>query len=68
MIQPYGRVVVLHVAIIGGGFLILLVGAPSAALALLILLKIGLDVLMHVKQNNIGSTRNGADNSFLNPS
>jgi hypothetical protein len=54
MMQPYGRVVVLHIAIIGGGFLILALGSPTAALALLVLLKIGLDVIMHVKQNKLG--------------
>ena len=51
MIQPYGRVIVLHVAILGGGFLVMLMGAPAAGLALLVLLKIGLDVLAHAKQH-----------------
>jgi hypothetical protein len=51
MMQPYGRVVVLHVAILGGGFLIMALGSPAAGLALLIVLKIILDVLAHVKQH-----------------
>lgn len=54
MMQPYGRVVVLHLAILGGGFLIVLLGAPTMSLVLLIALKIGLDVLAHAKQHGIG--------------
>jgi hypothetical protein len=53
MMQPYGRVVVLHVAILGGGFLIMALGSPVAGLALLIVLKIILDVLAHVKQHHL---------------
>jgi hypothetical protein len=57
MMQPYGRVVVLHVAILGGGFLIMALGSPVAGLALLIVLKIILDVLAHVKQHALGKDR-----------
>jgi len=51
MRQPYGRVVVLHVAILGGGFLLMALGSPVAGLALLVVLKIALDVRAHVKQH-----------------
>jgi len=51
MAQPYGRVVVLHVVIIFGGFAIASIGAPAAALALLVVLKIGLDVVAHVREH-----------------
>ncbi len=51
MHQPYGRVVVLHVAILGGGFLVMALGSPVAGLALLVVLKIALDVRAHVKQH-----------------
>jgi hypothetical protein len=54
MMQPYGRVVVLHLAILGGGFLVMLMGMPVAGLVLLIVLKIGLDVLAHAKQHVLG--------------
>lgn len=52
MQQPYGRVVVLHVAILGGGFLVMALGSPVAGLALLVLLKIALDVRAHLKQHS----------------
>ncbi|MGC3961254.1 MAG: DUF6498-containing protein [Verrucomicrobiota bacterium] len=54
MMQPYGRVVVLHLAILGGGFLVLLMGMPAIGLTLLIVLKICLDVLAHAKLHVLG--------------
>jgi hypothetical protein len=50
MQAPYGRVVVLHVAILGGGFLIMGMGSPVWALALLVFLKIGLDLQAHQRE------------------
>ena len=50
MQAPYGRVVVLHVAILGGGFLTMGLGSPAWALALLVFLKIGLDVRAHLRE------------------
>jgi hypothetical protein len=41
---PYGRVVVLHMTIIFGGFVVLSLGQPVAAVALLALLKTGLEM------------------------
>jgi hypothetical protein len=52
MAQPYGRVVVLHVVIIFGGFAIAAMGAPTAPLALLVVLKVGLDVVAHVREHS----------------
>lgn len=57
MMQPYGRVVVLHLAILGGGFLVMLMGMPVVGLVLLIALKIGLDVLAHAKLHALGSRK-----------
>lgn len=53
MMQPYGRVVVLHLAILGGGFLVMFMGMPVVGLVLLIALKIGLDVLAHAKLHKL---------------
>ena len=64
MAQPYGRVVVLHVAIIGSGFLIIAMGAPAAGLALLVALKIALDVLAHAKEHSLGKTKTPAQETW----
>jgi hypothetical protein len=50
MFQPYTRVVVLHLVIIFGGFLIVALGEPTAALALLVVLKIGIDAAAHLSE------------------
>lgn len=60
MAQPYGRVVVLHVAIIGSGFLIIAMGAPAAGLALLVALKIAVDVLAHAKEHSLNKAKTPA--------
>ncbi len=39
MSQPYGRVVVLHVTVLFGGWVVMLLGSPVAALIILIALK-----------------------------
>ncbi len=47
MIAPYGRVVVLHIAILFGGFVTEFFGSPAFLLALLIFGKIALDLVFH---------------------
>ena len=49
MMRPYKRIILMHVAIIIGGVLIMKLGSPLALLCVLILLKIGLDIWLHVK-------------------
>lgn len=51
MSGPYGRVVVMHVAIIAGGFLTAAVGSPTPLLAVLIALKTILDVSLHNREH-----------------
>jgi hypothetical protein len=51
MTAPYGRVVALHVAIIFGGFAAAASGAPMLALALLVALKIAVDLAAHVAEH-----------------
>ncbi|MEM6325535.1 MAG: DUF6498-containing protein [Bacteroidota bacterium] len=53
MFKPYGRVVVLHIAILGGGFLLLQAGGAVWAMALFVLLKTGLDLGIHLKGHQI---------------
>ncbi len=47
MAQPYGRIVVLHLAILGGGFLMLALHSPTVGLLLLVALKIAFDLRGH---------------------
>jgi len=51
MQQPYGRVVVLHVTIIGGGFVAMFLGQPLLSLVLLVALKIGVDLQAHLREH-----------------
>ena len=55
MMQPYGRVVVLHLAIIGGGFAAAALGSPLWALLVLLALKVGLDLRAHLKEHRARS-------------
>ena len=47
MMQPYGRVFVMHLTIIFGGFLMMALKSPAAGLALLVVLKIAFDLYGH---------------------
>ncbi len=49
--QPYGRVVILHVTIIIGAFLIGIFGSPVFALILLIILKAVIDIQAHLREH-----------------
>lgn len=51
MMAPYKRVIVLHVTILAGGLLVTLLGQPVAALALLVALKIIIDVMTHLREH-----------------
>ena len=49
MFQPYGLAALLHITIIFGGFILLALGSPTGGLIILIVLKIAIDVLAHIK-------------------
>jgi hypothetical protein len=51
MKNPYKRIVILHVAIIGGAFFILALNSPLPLLIIIILLKISLDIYLHNKEH-----------------
>ena len=48
---PYGRVVVLHLAILLGAFAAMALGSNAAVLAVLVILKIVLDARLHLKEH-----------------
>jgi hypothetical protein len=50
MFRPYGRIVVLHLTIIFGGMLLMFTGLKGAAIALLVALKLGMDLKAHLKE------------------
>ena len=51
MFAPYGRLMVLHVTIIVGAMAIGLTGAPAAAIVVLVLLKIALELGLHLAEH-----------------
>lgn len=51
MKQPYSRIMLLHVAIIAGGMGVMALGQPVAMLLALVLLKLGLDVKLHLREH-----------------
>jgi hypothetical protein len=51
MMSVYGRVLVLHITILGGAFVVGLFGTPFAALALLVGLKIVADLFFHLREH-----------------
>jgi len=62
MNQPYKRIVLMHITIIAGGVPIMLMGSPVPLLCILVLLKVGMDISLHVKEHSSGTeTANPAD-------
>lgn len=51
MMQPYGRLMILHVTIIFGAFAAIALGQPVALVALLVVLKTGVDLLFHLREH-----------------
>ena len=50
--QPYGRIAMLHVAILGGGFLMVALHSPTLGLLLLVVLKIAFDLRGHFAERS----------------
>lgn len=72
MFRPYGRIVVLHLTVLLGGFLVMALGAPVAAIVLLVGLKTAIDLGAHLRERVKFGDRNpepGSDvgNGILSP-
>ncbi|MDY7009733.1 MAG: DUF6498-containing protein [Planctomycetota bacterium] len=50
MLRPYGRMIVMHVTIVLGAFLVLFTGTHVVAVALLVVLKLILDLAGHLRE------------------
>jgi len=50
MMQPYGRVFVLHVTVLLGGWIVMMLGSPVLLLVLLVILKTAADVHAHTAE------------------
>ena len=61
MHAPYKRVMILHMTILFGGFLVLSTGEALWALMLLIVLKIGIDLVVHLQEH--GAFKKNKDES-----
>ncbi|WP_157976487.1 DUF6498-containing protein [Parahaliea mediterranea] len=51
MFAPYGRIVILHVAVLIGGIGVVALGEPLSMLVVLILLKLGVDIALHLREH-----------------
>ena len=51
MMRPYKRILLMHVAIIAGGIPIMMIGSPVPLLCILIFLKTGMDIWLHIKSH-----------------
>ena len=61
MQRPYGRVIVLHVTILGGGLFAMFLGQPLLSLVLLVALKTGIDVHAHLREHGQAAQVGAAD-------
>lgn len=51
MARPYKRIAILHVAILAGGVPVMLLGSPVALVLILVLIKAGMDVVLHLREH-----------------
>jgi hypothetical protein len=59
MTKPYTRIIVLHIAIIAGAFPVMYFGSPVYLLVVLILLKIIIDLFLHMREHKNLQKQNG---------
>ena len=59
MTAPYNRVIVMHLTLILGGWIILLMGMPTGALVVLLVLKTAVDLHAHRHEHAVAVSRTG---------
>jgi hypothetical protein len=64
MAAAYGRVVILHLTIIFGAFVIAILGTPIGALLVLVVLKTAFDLGLHLRERRTADARIPADTTF----
>lgn len=60
LFAPYGRVVALHLTVVLGAVAVEELGSPVAALAILVAIKLGLDVAAHLREHRSARRRTAA--------
>jgi hypothetical protein len=56
MKAPYQRIVVMHITVIAGGFLVVRLGSPLGLLLALVALKTGMDIMLHNRSHRRAAT------------
>lgn len=51
MTLPYNRIIVMHITIIAGGFLLVVLDSPAYMLLILVLIKIVINIKLHIKEH-----------------
>ena len=59
MHAPYYRVIVMHITLLLGGWIVMLIGVPAGALVLLLLLKTAVDLHAHRREHAVIGRRSG---------
>ena len=60
MHAPYQRVIVMHLTLIFGGWIILLMGLPTGALVVLLALKTAFDLQAHRREHDVAASKSSA--------
>jgi hypothetical protein len=59
MFAPYGRLVILHLTILFGAFVSMAIGSPVGAIVVLVMLKIALDLGLHLREHGVLGANRG---------
>lgn len=67
MVAPYGRIAILHITILIGGFATQMLGEPIVALLLLVILKTGMDLAAHLREHRTKEPSPNSETTSENP-